>query len=571
VLVVVAGGVLAGWYALAGRNTHRPDLLLHTVKKEKLQVTIVERGALESAENNEITCTLKARTQGSTVASTIRWVIDDGSFVKKGDKLIDLDDSGLQDQLITQQIVMETAKGNWQKAEEDYKITISQNESDIATQELAIKVNTLTYKEYVEGTYDQTKVDLEGKLTMARSDLAMWQERAAWSERMSRPGRVYVTVAQAEADHARLLSADITLKGLEQQLDVLNRLTQIKQKEDLQGKTDEATRALDRVTKQAKAKLIQADVTRQTMKLTYDKEKARYEDIGSEIKKCTITAPDAGIVVYYAEDRNRFSQGRQSFIAQGESVLEGQKLMRIPNLYKMLVNSRVHEAMVSRVHGDQGAGRKGSVRGQRATVRVNAFADHLLHGHVKSVATVPSQQDFFASDVKVYQTMIAIDDTMEGLKPGMDAEVTIYVDTNDHPVLAIPLQAVLGSVSMGEKRRCFVATPNGPQTREVTLGLANETMVEVKDGLEEAEEVILNPLVLLSEKEKREFANQPVRRRRGGGQGPGGQGKGDRQQGDTQPAGGVQAGPAPGGSGGGQLKGGSGGGRSKGGPGAGGS
>jgi hypothetical protein len=44
-------------------------------------------------------------------------------------------------------------------------------------------------------------------LKKAQSDLFMWQERAAWSERMARPGRQYVTVSQAEADQARYRSA----------------------------------------------------------------------------------------------------------------------------------------------------------------------------------------------------------------------------------------------------------------------------------------------------------------------------------------------------------------------------
>lgn len=46
------------------------------------------------------------------------------------------------------------------------------------------------------------------KLDTARSDLSLWKERAAWSERMSRPGRQYVTVSQAEADAARHKTAE---------------------------------------------------------------------------------------------------------------------------------------------------------------------------------------------------------------------------------------------------------------------------------------------------------------------------------------------------------------------------
>ena len=66
--------------------------------------------------------------------------------------------------------------------------------------------------------------------------------------------------------------------------------------------------------------------------------------------------------------------------------------------------------------------------GQPALVRVDAFPARVLKAHVKSVATVASQQDWLSADVKVYQTMISIDESLDGLKPGMSAEVTIFTD-----------------------------------------------------------------------------------------------------------------------------------------------
>ena len=90
---------------------------------------------------------------------------------------------------------------------------------------------------------------------------------------------------------------------------------------------------------------------------------------------------------------------------QGESVNEGQKMMQIPDLDKMLVNVRVPEAFVRHLHsaipGDKASR-------QPATVKVDAFPAELLKGHVKMVDTMASQQDWFASDVKVYKTLVAI-------------------------------------------------------------------------------------------------------------------------------------------------------------------
>jgi hypothetical protein len=139
---------------------------------------------------------------------------------------------------------------------------------------------------------------------------------------------------------------------------------------------------------------------------------------------------------------------------------------------------------------------------------------------------VASQQDWLSADVKVYQTYVSIDEPLEGLRPDMSAEVSIVTDAHRDNVLTIPVQCILGSSEPGDNRRVFVSTPQGPVEREITLGLSNDKMVEVKSGLEEGEQVALNPRVLLSDKDK--AAAQPPPQKKGGpGEGgyPGG-GKG---------------------------------------------
>jgi multidrug efflux pump subunit AcrA (membrane-fusion protein) len=251
------------------------------------------------------------------------------------------------------------------------------------------------------------------------------------------------------------------------------------------------------------------------------------------------------MVVYYVSDQSRWGSGsQQSIVAQGEPVREGQKLMRIPDLNKMLVNTRVHEALVSRVRGEltRPTGFGDTVRaalltnpdlmdrllgqyafavlrehfrdkethlvygGQAAHVRIDAFPDRLLPAHVKSVATVASQQDWMAADVKVYQTLVAIDEPLEGLKPGMSAEVTILVEDSPTRSLTIPVQAIVGTPAMGKYRKCFVMTEDGPLEREILVGLSNEKMAEIKSGLTAGEQVILNPRALLSEKDRMSLA-----------------------------------------------------------------
>jgi hypothetical protein len=109
----------------------------------------------------------------------------------------------------------------------------------------------------------------------------------------------------------------------------------------------------------------------------------------------------------------------------------------------------------------------------------------------------------------------------------MDAVVTIFVDTTPEPVLTIPIQALMGGVEMGDKRHCFVMVEGHPEIREITVGKNNVTDAEVKEGLKEGDTVVLNPAILLSDREKAEYGVQSGPSEQGGQAGFGGaQGKG---------------------------------------------
>src|SRR5262249_35682081 len=129
-----------------------------------------------------------------------------------------------------------------------------------------------------------------------------------------------------------------------------------------------------------------------------------------------------------------------------------------------------------------------------------------------------------SADVKVYQTLVSIKESLQGLKPGMSAEVTLYTDDARDNCLAVPVQAILGSVDMGNKRRLYVMTEEGPEARECVIGLSNDKMAEVISGVTEGEQVVVNPRVLLSEKEKAQFGDSGPYRYRSGEEGKGGKG-----------------------------------------------
>jgi multidrug efflux pump subunit AcrA (membrane-fusion protein) len=554
----------------------------YVVKRAPMEVTIVERGSLESAKNEDIIVRVKAGTRGSTNASTIKWVIDDGTEVKEGDKLVELDDSGFQDQLKTQRNNFNKAKSDWVKARTDIDIQQIENLSRIKTAEVnkiqaALELNKYAgeaagkkiakfeTQEQVRAylltdfepdvkkesqasngkftsVYLQDQSVIKGTIETAIADKNSWMDRAAWSQRMVKKG--FYSLSQADADDSRLQSMIIALRKAEGDLDIYEIFEREKNVTKKWSDVKETERSLDKEIKQADANMEQKKAIEATNKLILDQETDRLNEMLKDEKLYVMYAPQKGMVVYYIPEQARFGGGsQQATVAQGEPVRESQKLIRIPTLSKMLVRVKVHEANIAKVRGREykptgysDALRSGftlgqldffaqsayhfsfeeihekfknkdqelTFKGQSATIRVDAEPGKSYNGHVKSKATVPSQGDFLSSDVKLYETIVPIDDLdpkNEKLKPGMSAEVTILAESIKEPILSIPIDAVVGNVKMGADRLCFVLDTAGiPREREIKLRRSNDTMVEVVSGLEEGETVVRSPRALIPEK-----------------------------------------------------------------------
>jgi hypothetical protein len=136
--------------------------------------------------------------------------------------------------------------------------------------------------------------------------------------------------------------------------------------------------------------------------------------------------------------------------------------------------------------------------GLSATIRVDAFPDHVYQGSVKSVAVLPDQGGWYGSDTKVYETIVTIDEAVERLKPGMTAVVEIHVDLL-RDVLTVPVQAI---VQIGKETFCFMDLDGVPQRRPVKLGRTNDKFVQILDGLTEGDRVVLNPMAIVDEEQK---------------------------------------------------------------------
>ena len=528
-LLLVVGLIFGAIYYQSVVQDNLPtNLEFKPVTRGMIVHTITEKGELEAARNTEVVCKVRSSGRGNTVASTIKWVIDDGSRVKKGDLLMLLDDAGIVDQIKNQEIVVAGARDSKVQADSQLDIIKSENESALSTAQNNVELARLDLEKYLKGELEQKRKDVFGRITLKESEMLQSKDRMGWSTRMVKKG--YLSESQARVDEFKLRSSEIELDKLREENRVLNEFDSRRNELDLRNKLEQAIVAekVARIT--AVAKEAQAAAKLQAALAVLYQELSKLEDLREDLRNCRIYAPNEGMVVYYIPETSRFGTGsQQSTIAVGEPVKEGQKLMRIPDLRKMLVRVKIHESMVRRLKEDvmQRTGFTELLYGSQMTtipswakllrvellpnlseawaefdeevaeygspawIKLAAMEKPML-GHVKSVSPVASSTDWMSSDVKVYQTLVSIDGTSDMLKPGMSAEVTIKIDERDH-VLRLPVQAVLES---NGQRFCYVKQPDSKIVkRHISSGLNNNNFIEIMSDSEikENELVLMNP------------------------------------------------------------------------------
>lgn len=452
-LVLVAGGsVLAApqLLALMPRQDSAADLSglpLHLVARRNLQITVTEEGSLVSDDNVDIACEVDG---GSTVIE----IVDDGAFVTKGMELVKLDDSVISENATAQKIAFEKARALMIQAEKDF-----------AAAKIAVE-------EYREGIFKKDLRTAESNVTAATERLQATQNTLAYGERMFRKG--YITPQQLEAQKSAVARAELDLGTAKIALDVLTTFTKPKMITELESTRDAAEARLE------------------SERAALDLERIKLERLEGELKKCTIKAPQDGLVIY----ANSRSYRQETEIKEGVAVRERQVILKLPDLTAMRADVEVHESKVDEIKP-----------GMPATVRVQG---ETFPGRVTAVANRPESNYF--STAKKYIVQVKIDGQSQVLRPGFTAEAEIVIaDLKD--VIAVPVAAV---IEQSGEYVCAVVEGDEASRRVVTLGQSDDESVEILTGLNPGDQVFLNPRKLLGDgpvREQGEAPDSPGRRK----------------------------------------------------------
>ena len=402
------------------------------ITRGDLLITVTEQGTLESSNNTEIKCQVRGES------NTITWVIESGSQVKPGDELVRLDTLLLEEEICEREKFAHLSRS-----------TAERSRADVARAKLAVS-------EYLEGQFVSQLATLQKDRAIAESRLRTTQYMLDHAKMMVESD--YANELDVEQQEFAVAQAELAVKLVETQIDVLKRFTKEEQLATLQGDLSAAEAQHEADKEQAAADL-------QRLK--------RAED---ELEHCVVTSERSGMVIYPTVEEWKDVPE----IEEGATVHKDQVLLLMPDLTKMQVKVGIHESIVDRIRPGLPA---------RVTL-----PDRALDGTVSSVSPVTRPAGWWTGNVVKYDTIIELPPS-EGLKPGMSAEVEIILARHED-VLTIPVAAV---VETADGAFCWVKTDEGPHRRLLELGDSNDVFIVVEAGLKEGDEVVLNPTAFVEE------------------------------------------------------------------------
>jgi HlyD family secretion protein len=439
----------------------------HKVKRGDMLISIVEGGALRAVKESII----RSEFEG---ISRIISIVPEGTYVKQGELLVELDSSELKDRVNQQEVTYQNNDFAFIQAKENLSIQQSLVESQIKEAELRVEFAKSDLEKYIEGDAPQQINTATNAIIIRKEQLQRAQDKLDWTQQLFKKG--YASKSELEADGLSLVQARIAVEQAEEDLRLFRKYDLPKSQRRLESAWDQSKLELDRLRQRTSNQIAQAEANLRTSQRALELTHEKLKELKQQLENARIKAPQDGLVVYASSS---YGDRGQMLIEEGAQVRQRQEIIKLPDVSEMVVEIRVHESHVLQIRP-----------GLDAYVTVDSIPDRRFKAKVIKVAVLPNSQDRWMNpNLKVYSTDVLIEDELPDLKPGASARAEIVI-TNLVNALTIPLQAV---TTVKGKQVCYVQNGKGLTPVPVTVGNFNDQFIEIRAGLNEGDQVALTP------------------------------------------------------------------------------
>jgi len=441
-----------------------------TVRRGPLTISVIESGTIKARDQ----VIIKNEVEGKT---SILYLIPEGTLVKKGDLMVELDASELMDKKIDQQIKVQNADAAFVGAREDLAVVENQAQSDVDKAELAYTFAKEDLKKYLEGEFPNELKEAESRITLAIEEVTRAKENLEWSKRLA--NEKYISQTELEADELTVKKKILDLELAQNNLDLLKNFTHKRMLAQLKSDVKQAKMALERTIRKAKADVVQAQANLAARQAEYERQKDKLNKIEVQIEKTKIYAPANGLVIHATSAQGGHPRRRVEPLQEGQAVMERQELIHLPTTAAAKAEVAIHEASLDKIR-----------IGLPVKITVDALPGETFVGRVAKIAPLPDAQSAWMNPaLKVYDTDIYLEKNNSALKTGMSCKAEIIVEQHREATY-IPVQAVL---RVGRQPTVYLVNGKNLEPRKVEIGLDNSSMVRIISGLEPGEVVSLTP------------------------------------------------------------------------------
>ncbi|HET7747176.1 MAG TPA: efflux RND transporter periplasmic adaptor subunit [Vicinamibacteria bacterium] len=439
-------------------------LAVAEVQEGTFRVTIAEPGTLQA---------LRSVTYASAIQSNQAKIIalaPEGRLVQKGDLLILFDPAPFEEEIRRSHAQLGEAQAELEKARQDLNLQAVQNAEEVAAARQRVEKSELELLDVEQG---KGRVRLEeAKLAVGNAERELQKAKGAYEDLKPLLEEGFITRQELDRAQQSVQRAEEDLALAKQRHDSLQQFGRPLELSQARAEASLTRESLRQLEAAAAFRLTQKRAAISAAESRIQEASSRLSLAQQQLARTEARADVPGIVVY----REVYFGSEQRKPQVGDQVWANQPLLILPDISKMVVETRVRETDVHKVE-----------KNQRVGVRVQAYPDLRLTGKVTLVGTL-AQEEKDRRGAKFFNVTIELQESEPRLRPGMTATVEIEVEERGK-ALFVPVEAVF---ERGPGRHvCYVSTLRGIREREVVLGPANRDFVVIERGVRRGERVAL--------------------------------------------------------------------------------
>src|SRR5688572_27088674 len=240
----------------------------YQVRRGDFLISVVEGGTIEAVHE----VIIRSEVEGT---ARVIFIVPEGSYVKKGDLLVELDSSSTMDAVNQQQINVEKAQFALIQAKQQLDIQKSVVDSEIDSAKLKVEFAESDLKKYAEGEALQTRRNAQIEITNVIETLRINEDRLEWTEKLYAKG--YETKSTLDSHRLAVSQAKLKLEQANKSLWMIESFDEPKQRRTLEAALQEAREDYDRVKLQGERKLAQFEADAVTQQKTLDLNQAKLD------------------------------------------------------------------------------------------------------------------------------------------------------------------------------------------------------------------------------------------------------------------------------------------------------